>query len=87
MLDLQNSLQIMDVALLKPKMEQSLAELKTVTLRADEDIAVDGAGMQLLLTFVQQAKQDGITLQWEELPAPIVEAARLLDTEQVLLAG
>ena len=86
LLDLQSSLQIMDVALLKPQLEERLGKLKEITLRADEDIAVDGAGMQLLLAFVQQAKSDGVTLQWETLPAPIVEAARLLNTEQVLLA-
>ncbi len=83
--DFQQSLQIMDVAILKPQLEEALTKLKDITLRADPDITVDGAGMQLLLAFVQQAASSGVALQWEALPSPISEAAKLLNTEQVLL--
>ena len=66
-------------------MEESLTNLKEITLRADGDIAVDGAGIQLLLGFVQQAQNDEVKLQWESLPGSIIEAVRLLNAEQVLL--
>ena len=84
-LDLESSLQVMDVAILKPRLEESLKKLKEITLRADQDIVVDGAGIQLLLAFVKQAQTNGVKLQWETLPPPIAEAAKLLNTEQVLL--
>lgn len=84
-LDLETSLQIMDVAILKPKMQKILNSLKEITLRADQNIVVDGAGMQLLLAFVKQASTSDIKLQWEELPPSISEAAKLLNTEQVML--
>lgn len=84
-LDLGSSLQIMDVAQLKPRLEEYLQKLKEITLRADEGLMIDGAGMQLLLAFVLQAQHDGVRLRWESLPPPLVEAARLLACEQVLL--
>ena len=85
-LDLETSLQIMDVALLKPRLEESLNNLKEITLRADSDITVDGAGIQLLLAFVKQAETNGVKLQWESLPTPIAEAANLLNAKQILLS-
>ena len=84
-LDFETSLQIMDVALLKPRLEESLAQLKEITLRADQDIVIDGAGIQLLLAFVKQAQTNGVKLQWEMLPPPIAEAAKLLNAEQIML--
>ena len=75
----------MDVALLKPRLQESLNAKSPITLQADANIVVDGAGMQLLLAFVQQAKTNEIALQWEELPPPIAEAANLLNAEQVML--
>ena len=86
-LDLMGSLQIMDVALLKPRLEEILGKHNEITLRAEPDIVVDGAGLQLLLAFVEQARENEVKLQWEEIPPPLLEAIKLLNTEALTLAG
>ncbi|MDH5572889.1 MAG: hypothetical protein OEY89_14075 [Gammaproteobacteria bacterium] len=84
-LDFKSSLQIMDAAQLKPQLQNIVETRSTITLRADPDITVDGAGIQLLLGFVNQAKINRIKLHWEVIPAPIIEAAKLLNTHQVVM--
>ena len=66
-------------------LQEFLKTQSEITLRADPSIAVDGAGIQLLLGFVTQAKLNKIKLHWEDIPAAITEAAKLLNTEQVVL--
>lgn len=83
--DFGTSLQIMDVAQLKPRLEQALQLGLPLTLNADADLHIDGAGVQLLFAFVQQAREQGISLHWQEVPAALEEAATLLNAEAIIL--
>lgn len=86
-LDLASSLQIMDVAQLKVRMLESLNSCSNITLRAAPDITIDAAGIQLLLAFAHQAQSNKVTLRWDALPVAIIEAAKLLDTPQLVQPG
>ncbi|MBA1446248.1 MAG: STAS domain-containing protein [Chromatiales bacterium] len=81
---LGESLTIQDVAGMLETLRRSLELGGTVTLNAGELDQVDGAGIQLLCTFVKEAVNQHIEVKWVATAEKLQSAAELLGLAEVL---
>ncbi|WP_177420302.1 STAS domain-containing protein [endosymbiont of Lamellibrachia barhami] len=81
---LGESLTIQDVAGMLETLRRLLELGGTVTLNAGELDQVDGAGIQLLCTFVKEAVNQHIEVKWVATAEKLQSAAELLGLAEVL---
>lgn len=78
-------LEVSMAAELYGRLAEALAEgVKAIELDGSELERVDGAGLQLLLAFMQEAERQQVDCSWAESPAMLVDAARLLGMDSAL---
>ncbi len=81
---LGESLTIQEVAGMLETLRRSLELGGTVTLNAGDLDQVDGAGIQLLCTFVKEAVNQHIEVKWSATAEKLQSAAELLGLLEVL---
>lgn len=82
--DLGESLTIMEVAEMHQRLIQLLDAGETIELSASDTENIDGAGLQLLATFIKDAKNRGIQINWGKSSDAVREAAGQVGLSVVL---
>jgi len=82
--NLEPILDIRHVEKLHNALDAALAEKKSVLLLADKVEKIDTAAMQILLSFIQQAKKQSIGVTWNTPSKVLYDYAQLLGIHQAL---
>lgn len=77
------ALYISSIALQREIYQQALALAKPITLKASAINGTDTASLQLLLSFLLAAKQQGMSYQWHDCSLSLIQSIQLLGIEHL----
>ncbi len=81
------NLQIANVTEWRAKVLQALETGKDVTLKAQETVRIDTAGLQLLLALQRGVQQKGKRLKWENVNDELEKCIALLGAKSLLIVS
>ncbi len=83
-LSLGSALDIVHVADLKPRLTSALEKKPHVVLIADKIERTDTAGVQLVYSFMQYAKEKDVAVTWQKPSENLLETATKLGMSEAL---